>query len=400
MSVFKEMNVTAARARSTLDRYAAEGYASGMVGLIGIGDEAEAIVVGHRGLQSSESVRRDSLFRISSMTKPISALATLMLVGDGSLRLDEPVDAWLPELANRRVLKRMDAALDDTVAARRPITVEDLLTFRHGLGIVLAPPGSYPIQRKIDELKLVGFGPPDPSAALTPDEWIQRLGSLPLMAQPGVRWMYNTGSYVLGVLLARVSGRPLPQLLHERVFEPLGMKDTGFFVPPGKLSRLASLNRPTTGAQTPYDTAAGSRWRTPPAFPDAGAGLVSTVDDYFAFSRLLLGRGRIGGRRLVSEQSIVAMTSDHLTVAQRREGVPILSSGQGWGFGVSVVGRSNAGGLPPHAYGWNGGLGTTWFTDPRTGHTAILLTTTTFASPKPPPVHEEFWRDVFRPANS
>jgi len=333
------------------------------------------------------------------MTKPITALATLMLVEDGSLRLDGPVDPWLPELANRRVRKRIDAALDDTVAARRPITVDDLLAFRLGLGIVLAPSGSHPIQRRIDELKLVGFGPPDPSTTLTPDEWIQRLGSLPLMAQPGERWMYHTGSYVLGVLLSRVSGRPLPELLQERVFEPLGMKDTGFLVPPGKLSRLTSLYRPTAGALTPYDTAAGSIWSTPPAFPDAGAGLVSTVDDYFAFARLILGRGQIGGRRLVSEELLNAMTSNHLAVAQRRDGAPILSPGQGWGFGISVVGNSNLGGLPPHTYGWNGGLGTTWFTDLRSGRTAIMLTTTTFASPKPPPVHEEFWRDVFRPMN-
>jgi CubicO group peptidase (beta-lactamase class C family) len=335
------------------------------------------------------------------MTKPITAAATMMLVEDGMLRLDEPVDRLLPELANRRVLRRIDGPLDDTVAAKRAITVEDLLTFRCGMGIVLSPTDTdtYSIQQKIKELQLVGFGPPDPSNPLTPDEWIKRLATLPLMAQPGEQWMYNTGSYVLSVLLARASGKALPQLLHECIFEPLGMQDTGFFVPAGKLARLADLYRPKSDGLERYDAAADSLWKVAPAFPDGAAGLVSTVDDYFAFSRFMLGRGRFNGRRLLSEASISAMTMDHLTLQQRNAGVAILGQGRGWGFGESVVVAESGDGLPIGSYGWNGGLGTSWVADPRSRRTAILLTQTTFTSPRAPELHAEFWRAVFSARN-
>jgi CubicO group peptidase (beta-lactamase class C family) len=309
--------------------------------------------------------------------------------------LDEPVDRLLPELANRRVLRQMDSPLDHTTPARRAITVEDLLTLRLGMGIIMAPPDAHPIQRRISELQLVGFGPPDPASPLGPDEWIKRLGTLPLMAQPGERWIYDTGSHVLGVLLARASGKSLPDFLRERLFEPLDMKDTGFFVPAEKLGRLVSAYRPKGDILEPYDAPADSVWKAAPAFPDGAGGLVSTADDYFAFSRLVLEGGRANGRRLLSEASIAAMTRDHLTSAQRTGGLPFLDQGRGWGFGMSVVSRETAGGLPRGAFGWSGGLGTSWMSDPRSGLTAILFTQTMFTSPEGPGLHEEFWRGVF-----
>ena len=159
----------------------------------------------------------------------------------------------MPELANRRVLKQIGAELDDTVPAKRPITLEDLLTSRCGLGVVLAPADTYPIQRRISDLQLVGFGGPDPASPIGPDEWLRRLGTLPLMAQPGERWLYNTGSCILGVLLARASGNSLPDLLQTRIFAPLGMKDSGFFVPESKLSRLVSAYRLEAGRAQLYD---------------------------------------------------------------------------------------------------------------------------------------------------
>jgi CubicO group peptidase (beta-lactamase class C family) len=381
--------------KSIFERHVDNGYTFGIVGLIGTIEDADVTVVGRRANDAQELLRRDSIFRIASMTKPIIAAATMMLVEDGTLRLDEPVDRLLPELANRRVLRRIDAPLDDTIAAKRSITVEDLLTFRCGLGIVLSPTDTYPIQQKIKELQLIGFGPPDPSSALTPDEWIKRLATLPLMAQPGEQWMYNTGSYVLGVLLARASGKALPQLLHERIFQPLCMRDTGFFVPPGKLARLVDLYRLKSDGLERYDAAADSLWKLAPAFPDGAAGLVSTVDDYFAFSRFMLGGGRFDGLRLLSEASISAMTMDRLTPQQRDAGVAILGHGRGWGFGESVVVAESGDGLPIGSYGWNGGLGTSWVADPRSRRTAILLTQTMFTSPKAPEVHTEFWRAVF-----
>src|SRR5207245_542654 len=162
-----------------------------------------------------------------------------ILVEECKLRLDEPVDRLLPELADRTVLRRPDGPLDDTVPAIRPISVRDLLTFRMGFGLMMAPPDAYPILQAASELQ-IGMGPPSPSSMPPPEEWIRRLGTLPLMHQPGEQWMYNTGSDVLGVLIARASGQPLETFLRERLFEPLGMKDAGFSVPAARLDRLAT----------------------------------------------------------------------------------------------------------------------------------------------------------------
>src|SRR4029077_19584258 len=168
------------------------------------GAQAQVVAVGDQSFEASRLMQRDSLFRITSMTKPITAALTLMLVDEGKLHLAERVDHWLPELARRRVLRHPDAPLEDTVPASRPITVEDLLTFRCGLGFLPNAGEDSPVQRRIAELRLLGFGPPDPASPMGPDEWMRRLGTLPLMSQPGETWLYNTGSYILGVLIARV----------------------------------------------------------------------------------------------------------------------------------------------------------------------------------------------------
>ena len=301
----------------------------GVVALLGVGEESHVLTVGTKALGSADPMRRDTIFRITSMTKPITAAAAMMLVDEGRLRLHEPVDRLLPELSNRRVLKRIDGPLDDTTPAKRPITVEDVLSFRLGLGAIFAQPGAYPIQRAITELGLMGFGPPDPLVPYDPDAWIRRVGTLPLMAHPGEKWMYTAGSNVLGVLIARASGRSLPEFLQERIFEPLGMNDTAFFVPPSKLNRLPACYRPTADGLALYDQTTGSAWGKPPAFPAGDAGLVSTVDDFFAFSRLLSRKGRFTGRRLLSQDSIEAMTHDHLTPAQREGGRAIIGVDHG-----------------------------------------------------------------------
>jgi CubicO group peptidase (beta-lactamase class C family) len=214
----------------------------------------------------------------------------MILVEECRLRLDEPVDRLLPELVNCRVLKRLEAPLDDTVPANRPITLRDLLTFRLGFGIIMAPPDTYPIQKATSEL---GQGPPAPASVPAPDEWMRRFGTLPLLHQPGEKWMYHTGSDVLGVLIARASGQPLEAFLRERIFAPLGMKDTGFSVPAAKIDRLATSywNNFQTGALEVFDEARGGQWSRPPAFPSAGGGLVSTIDDYLAFGQMMLNKG-------------------------------------------------------------------------------------------------------------
>ena len=245
------------------------------------------------------------------MTKPVTAIAALMLIEEGRLALDEPVDRLMPELANRRVLNRIDSALDDTVPAARPITVEDVLTFRLGLRAVMAAPDSYPILREIAALGLMGFGMSDPASPHNPKAWARAPGSIPLMAQPGEQWLYTAGSNVLGVLVARASGQTLPDFFQDRIFEPLGMADTAFYAPSDKVGRLATYHH-EAGRLVVWDPAEGGAWTRPPAFPAGDSGLVSTLGDFFAFSRMLAHGGEAGGRWLLSPASIAAMTANHL----------------------------------------------------------------------------------------
>jgi len=275
--------------------------------------------------------------------------------------------------------------------------VEDLLTFRFGLGIPPSAVEDSPIQRRIAELQLPGFGPPMPASPLSPEEWLHRLGTLPLLTQPGETWLYNTGAALLGVLIERVVQKPLPQLVHERLFGPLGMKDTAFVIPAAKTARLVSAYRLESGRAQLEDAAAASLWMSAPAFPDGAAGLISTADDYFAFSYFLMSQGHPAGMRLLSREWIAAMTSDHLTATQRAAAAPILGESRGWGFGLAVVTATTAQGIPRGAYGWIGEFGTSWVADPASETSAILLTQTLFASPEPPAVHQEFWSAVFSP---
>lgn len=374
--------------------YVERGEVPGLVTMVCRRGEMHVDAIGTRALGGSEPVRRDTIFRIASMTKPITAAAAMILVEECKLRLDEPVDRLLPELANRRVLRRLEGPLDDTVPANRPIKLRDLLTFTFGIGIAMMPPDTYPIQRAIGERRL-GQGPPQPSIPPAPDQWIRRFGELPLMYQPGERWMYHTGSDVLGVLIARAARQPFDAFLRERIFEPLGMKDTGFFAPPGKIDRFATSYDVNyeTGALQLYDAAEDGQWSRPPAFPSGGGGLVSTVDDYAAFGRMMLGGGKHGNVRILSRPSVEAMTTDHLTPAQKAGSslVPGYFDSHGWGFGVSVVTRRDDLFATPGKFGWDGGLGTSWYSDPREEMVTILLTQRAWTSPNPPGVHRDFW---------
>ncbi len=390
------LKLSAGRVIEILARHVETGYLVGAVALIGRGAHAEVVTVGDQSLEDERPMQRGSLFRITSLTKPITAAAALMLVDQGALHLADPITRWLPELRHRRVLRQTAGPLTDTVAARREITVEDLLTFRCGLGILTNASDS-PLQRRIAELNLVGFGPPDPGAALSPEEWLHRLGTLPLMAQPGEAWLYNTGSSILGVLIARVARKPLPEVLQERLFAPLAMRDTGFVVPAPHRGRFVSAYRLESGRLQLHDDAAVSPWTRPPVFPDAALGLVSTVDDLFAFSHFLLSQGHAGGGQLLSGRAVSDMTRDQLTSPQREAATPLIGNHRGWGLGLAVVRESTRQGIPAGAYGAMGGFGTSWIADPLSGASAILLTQTLFTSPSPPAVHEEFWSAVFSP---
>jgi CubicO group peptidase (beta-lactamase class C family) len=382
------------RLRDVMAGHVERGEVPGLVALVSRRGEAYVEALGVKALGGSDPVQRDTIFRIASMTKPITAAAAMILVEECKLRLDDPVDGLLPELADRRVLKRLEGPLDDTEPAQRPITLRDLLTFRMGFGIVMAPPGTYPIQTAVDDL-LLGQGMPQPSLPPAPDEWIRRFGTLPLMHQPGEKWMYHTGSDVLGVLIARASGQPFDAFLQDRISEPLGMKDTAFSVPASKLDRLATAysTHLETGALELYDTAENGHWSRPPAFPSGGGGLVSTIDDDLAFGRMMLKQGRHGSRRILSRPSIETMTTDHLTPAQRTASglVPGYFDGHGWGFGVAVVTRREDVAAPVGSYGWDGGLGTSWRSDPSEDMVTILLTQASWTSPVPPRVSRDFW---------
>ena len=383
-----------ARMREVMAGHVERGEVPGIVSAVSRRGEAHIEAIGMKALGGGDPIRRDTIFRIASMTKPVTAVAAMILVEECKLRLDEPVDQLLPELADRKVLTRLDAALDDTVPANRPMTLRDLLTFRLGWGIVMAPPGTYPIQTAMSE-PLLGQGMTRPQTPPAPDEWIRRLGSLPLMHQPGERWMYHTGSDVLGVLIARASGQPFETFLHERIFEPLGMKDTAFSVPLTKLDRLATSywTHPETGILEVYDSAEGGEWSRPPAFPSGGGGLVSTVDDYLAFGEMMLNNGKRGSSRILSRPSVETMTTDQLTPEQKAaSGLgPNFFENQGWGFGVSVVTqRADLAGSIGQ-FGWSGGLGTSWCTDPQEEMVGVLLTQRAWTSPVPPDVCRDFW---------
>jgi CubicO group peptidase (beta-lactamase class C family) len=362
------------RMRDVMAGYVERGDVPGVVTAVSRHGETYVEATGTKALGASDPIRRDTIFRITSMTKPIIAVATMILIEECALRLDEPVDRLLPELADRKVLKRLDGPLEDTVPATRPITVRDLLTFRMGFGMVMGPPDAFPIQQAASKHQLM-IGPPKPRTPHAPDEWIRRLGMLPLMHQPGEKWMYNTGSDVLGVLITRASGQPLETFLRERIFAPLGMRDTGFHVPAAELDRLAGSYQvnPDTGALEPYDGIEDSQWSRPPVFPAGRDGLVSTIDDYLAFGQMMLGKGKYGGERILSRLSVELMTSDHLTAEQQATSV-LLSEGHGWGFGVSVVTRRDDVASVPGRFGWDGGLGTFWTSDPAEDMVTILMT--------------------------
>ena len=356
-----------------VETYVGSGDVVGAVTLIERRGETYLDVVGLADRERKLPLKRDTIMRIASMTKPITAVATLILVEEGKLRLDEPIARIVPELANPRVLVRPDAALDETVPIKRPITVRDLLTFTFGHGIIMGP-GATPIQKAIGDAQLFGLKPPTPHK---PDEWINRLSALPLVHQPGEIWMYHVGSDVLGVIIARVSGKSLGDFYQERIFDPLGMKDTGFSAPANKVDRLSSCYtvNPQTGALDLMDDWKESQWSQPPDFPMGGGGLVSTADDYLAFARMLLGGGKLGKERILSRPSVEAMITDQLSPAVKAasEFMPGYWDARGWGFGCYVVNKRTTGSATPGSYGWGGAFGTTWNNDPKEEMITILM---------------------------
>ena len=373
--------------RDILQTYVDNGSVPGAVGLIARGDRVEVQAVGCTGIDGTYPMVRDSIFRIASITKPITAAAVMMLVEDGQITLDDPVAPWLPELASPTVVRTPAGPVDDVVPAIRPITVADLLTFRAGYGF----PSDFSlpaVRLLVSELKQ---GPPQPQLVVAPDEWMATLARIPLLSQPGEAWLYNTCSDILGVLIARVSGRPLPEFLAERLFGPLGMADTGFEVPASKLDRFTSYYRTGPAGGLELVDAPGGQWSSLPAFPSGAGGLVSTVDDWHRFARMLLAGGSLGGRQLLSAASVQQMTTDQLTPSQR-DASRLFLEGQGWGFGGSVDVEAIDPWNVTGRYGWVGGTGTAAHVTASTGAVAILLSQLEVAGPTPPALMREFWQ--------
>lgn len=324
-------------------------------------------------------MRRDTIFRIASMTKAITSAAVMMLVEEGKLTLEENAQRLLPELANARVLRTVSSELDDTEPAHHPITVREIMNYTFGTGVTAD--GTLPIVHAADRDQLI-LGAPLPMVPHTPDEWMRRFGALPLMHQPGERWLYNVGSMLQGVLVRRASGQDFDTFVEERIIAPLGMRDTGFTVPANKLDRFAGCGAymdPATGQSVRIDQdGAQSAYTARPIFPSGAGGLCSTVDDYLRFARMLMAQGEHEGRQILSADSVRAMTSSQLTDAQRaashESDAPGDFNHHSWGYGLAVQVSPNELTQTPGAYGWDGAFGTSWLNDPSRGFISIAMT--------------------------
>lgn len=357
----------------------------GVVALVARGDDVEVAVLGHQGTDGAP-MRRDSIFRGASITKPLTAALAMLLVEDGLLDLDAPVGLLLPELADPRVLRTPTSALDDTVACSRPITARHLLgsTSGHGFTTVESPVVPLLVER-------LGQASTDVGAVPAPDEWMRLLADIPLIHQPGEGWTYNASYDVLGVLLARAGGEDLADLMAERLLGPLGMVDTGFHVPAADCDRFTTLFGHRDGELVVTDEPDGA-FAASPAFASGAGGIVTTADDMLAFGRMLLAEGD----GLLQPMSVRRMMTDHTTEQQREMGGFFLD-GQGWGFGGgvdtsirqpwNVVGR----------YGWVGGTGTAAYVDPAHRTVSVILTQVELAGPESAGALEAFWRAAAAP---
>ncbi len=327
------------------------------------GEVAQVNTIGQRDIATKAPMTRDTLFRIASMTKPVTSVAVLMLMEEGKLRLDDPITKWVPELADRRVLKTADGDLDDTYPAPRAITVEDLFTHRSGLSYAFSATG--PIA------KAYGKALGDPlNNDTTPDAWLKALGTLPLLYAPGERLHYSVATDVLGFIVGRIEKKPFRDVLMERLFGPLGMMDTDFYIPKEKRSRAAVVYRQDqeTGS---LNVLPFKLYDAPPAFCGGGGGLISTADDYLQFARMMMNKGELNGRRYLKPETVTLMCTNRLTPEQRA--IPFLGAipmwdGMGFGLGVSIIDHPEKLGFlglgAKGAFGWPGAFGTWWQADP------------------------------------
>jgi CubicO group peptidase (beta-lactamase class C family) len=357
----------------TLQPIVDAGDLSGFVTLLfRHGEIAQINTLGQRDIENNLPMQRDTLFRIASMTKPVTSLAALMLMEEGKFKLEDPITKWAPEFKNVRVLKDAEGPLDQTVPAAREITFDDLFTHRSGLayGFSSMGPIAHEYQRVLGDVL---------NSQMTPDDWMQKLATLPLLYQPGERFHYSHSTDVLGFIVGRIAGMPFRDFLMTRIFGPLGMVDTDFYVPPEKRKRAAVVYR-LNEAKNVLEPLPFKQYDTPPAYCGGGGGLISTADDYLKFARMMLNRGEFDGTRLVSATTVELMCTNRLTPAQRA--IPFLGAipmwdGMGFGLGVSVIdapeklGFLGMGGVG--SFGWPGAFGTWWQADPANDMIMIYL---------------------------
>lgn len=383
-----------ARMHASMQRHVESRQMPGLVMLVRQHGREYFDAIGTLAFDSKAPMRRDTIFRLASMTKPITAAAAMMLVEECRLRLDDPVDEWLPELKDRKVLRTIESPIDDTVPAKRRITLRDLLTFRSGYGEVGFLSPTCPLQKAMMEMQLPLSTWP---FASTPDEFMKCLGSLPLAHQPGERWLYHMGCEISGVLISRVSGQSLATFLRERIFEPLGMTDTDFRVPEEKLDRLP-ICYGTNFPNPELVVLDGGQAARAPIFESGGGGLVSTVDDLLAFGQMMLGKGGHGRERILSQPAIELMTMDHISPEQKSAS-PFFENfwnSRGWGLGMSVVTKRHDLADVPGRFGWDGAFGTSWYVDPTEELVGILMTQRRPELPAIPPVVQDFWTSAYQ----
>jgi CubicO group peptidase (beta-lactamase class C family) len=349
------------------------GALPGVVVLVSRRGQVEVACAGVRTI-GGEPMTRDTVFRIASITKPITAAAAMVLVERGWLRLDDPVAELLPELGDPSVLRSVDGAFDDPdnlEPAARPITVRDLLTFQAGHGM----PECFdaPIVKVLVEQ--LAAGPPRPQQHPETEEWMRRLSRVPLLHQPGEGWTYHIGSEILGVLLARAADAPLGEVLADTVLGPTGMADTGFWAE--RTDKLASYYRRGEDGLQLVDPPAG-QWAQPPPFPSGGGGLLSTVEDWHAFGQMLLARGEYRGRRVLAQESVATMMTSHVDGGPQHQ----FLDGQGWGFGGAVDIRLKDRWNVLGRYGWVGGTGTAGYVLPSTGTVVVWMSQVELEGPE------------------
>ncbi|MCY4637109.1 MAG: serine hydrolase [Acidobacteria bacterium] len=331
-----------------------DGRLAGTVALLARhGKIAFVDVAGVQDIESGRPMARDSIFRIFSMTKPITGVAMMMLYEEGKWRLNDPVSRYIPELAGLQVYAgENDDGSMKLVDADNEMTMRELMTHTAGLGYVLNP--RHPVNRLFMEKRVLN--PLEPLAAM-----IDKLAAVPLLAQPGTRWIYSAAVDVQGYLVEKLSGQPFAEFLDERIFEPLGMVDTGFYVPPSEVHRVALRHTAGEDGDLVLDSR-GDPFTSPPAGPSGGGGLYGTADDYIRFTQMLLNGGELDGRRLLSPRTVEMMHTNHMSA----EATAHMRPGMGFGMDFMIYDDPAAAGEPhaPGAYYWLGIDGTWFWIDP------------------------------------